>query len=117
MRDIRLQKPTPRVVEKTQRKRAIEQHRKRIRALVFARDKGKCRVCGGLAHEMHELRYRSLMGSVSLENSIAVCNYQGNSCHRLLQTHAIDVIGTDANKRLEFRCKYGPVGLSRKATT
>lgn len=102
MRDIRLSKGVPRVREKAAQRQAIEAHRKRIKALVFARDKGRCRVCGGPAQEMHELRFRSLGGPVSTTNSIAVCNYRGKNCHRLLQVHALLVSGTDADKRLRF---------------
>lgn len=93
----------PRVVSKAMRKQDEERHRKEVKAAVFTRDKGKCRVCGDPATEMHELQFRSLGGERSLANSIAVCAFGSrHQCHRLLQTHAIDVQGTDANKRLVF---------------
>jgi 5-methylcytosine-specific restriction endonuclease McrA len=94
---------TPRAVTKAVRKRDEEAERKRIKKLVFARDGGKCRVCGKPATEMHELLFRSLMGERSLENSVAVCTFEANNCHSLLQTHAIAVEGEDANGRLVFR--------------
>ena len=93
---------TPRVIEKAQKVKAIEAHRKSVKAQVFARDGGKCRVCGGPAQEMHELVFRSLGGKRSLENSIAVCNYQGRNCHRLLQRLCIEWEGADANARVVF---------------
>lgn len=99
---LALPKGTPRVVLKSLKAKAAEKHRKDIKAQVFARDGGKCRVCGGQAEEMHELEFRSLGGKRSLENSIAVCIFRGNNCHRLLQTHAIDVEGENANQRLVF---------------
>lgn len=85
-------KPTPRVVEKPIKAAKLEKLRREIKTLVFTRDKGQCRVCGGHAHEMHELRFRSLGGKRSLVNSIAVCTGMGNgkNCHRLLQTLVID---------------------------
>ncbi len=82
-------KPRPRVLEKADKRKAIEQHRRDMKKAIFARDNGRCRCCGGTAHEMHELRFRSLGGERSLENSIALCNYRGKNCHRLIQTHVI----------------------------
>lgn len=93
----------PGVVTKHLRRKAKEAERIAIKKLVFARDGGKCRVCGGRAEEMHELDFRSLGGQRSLENSIAVCIFRGKNCHQLLQKHAIEVEGTDANTRLIFR--------------
>ncbi len=89
--DIRLHKPTPRVVTKKIRDAKIEEHRQTVRDAVFTRDQGICRCCRAHATEMHELRFRSLGGKRSLYNSIAVCTALsgGNNCHRLLQTHVI----------------------------
>lgn len=96
-------KTLPRQLTKAKQKADEEKHRKAIKALVWKRDAGKCRVCGDTATEMHELKFRSLMGERSTENSIAVCAFGSkHNCHRLLQTHAIDVQGNDANKRLVF---------------
>lgn len=93
----------PRQLVKAQRKKAEEQHRKAVKAAVWKRDGGRCRVCGDPATEMHELLFRSLMGKRSTENSIAVCGpMTPHRCHRLLQTHAIEVEGKDANKALRF---------------
>jgi hypothetical protein len=95
-------KPLPRVIEKTIKAREAETHRKEIKAAVWKRDQGRCRVCGETATEMHELRFRSLGGERSPVNSVAVCTFNAHNCHRLLQTHAIHVEGSDANKRLVF---------------
>lgn len=103
-------KPIPRALERAENKRKAEEHRKEIKALVWKRDEGKCRVCGGPATEMHELRFRSLGGQRSTENSIAVCTGMagGKNCHRYLQSHAIEVEGTNANRRLIFRWNLPP---------
>jgi hypothetical protein len=90
IKDIRLKKPIPRVVTKKIRDKQIEQHRQTVREQVFARDQGICRCCRAHATEMHELRFRSLGGKRSLDNSIAVCTaLGGNNCHRMLQTNVI----------------------------
>ena len=91
-----LRKPTPRVLEKGIKRAGIEKHRKDIRAQVFARDHGHCRVCQGYATEMHELVFRSRGGQRSLYNSIAVCTaLGGNNCHAMLQRHVIEWAFTD----------------------
>lgn len=97
-------KPTPKIVLRCDKRKATEKHRREIKSAVFARDKGKCRCCKGVAHEMHELRFRSLGGKRSLENSIAVCNYRGRNCHRMLQTHVItaEPIVRNANGPIAF---------------
>lgn len=112
MSGLQFPKPTPRVLVKAAKAKATEQQRRSVKRQVFDRDGGKCRVCGGPATEMHELQFRSLLGKRSLENSIAVCIHNGRNCHRLLQTHAIDVEGTNANARLVFRWNRAmvPVG-------
>lgn len=102
MSGLQFPKPAPRAITKPAKAKLAELHRRSIKRQVFDRDGGKCRVCGGTAQEMHELQFRSLGGKRSLENSVAVCNYTGRGCHRLLQTHAIEVEGTNANGRLVF---------------
>ena len=88
---LNLQKPTPHVLVKEKRDKLIEKLRREVKAAVFARDRGRCRVCGGKAYEMHELRFRSLGGKRSLSNSVAVCDFRGMHCHRKLQTLVIKV--------------------------
>jgi len=95
-------KPAPRAIEKAKRLKAAEAERVSVKNAVWKRDRAACRVCGKPADEMHELRFRSLGGRRSLENSIAVCTFRGNNCHRLLQSHAIHVEGANANQRLVF---------------
>jgi len=87
IRDIRLHKGMPRVVEKKIKTKQIEQHRQEVREAVFTRDQGICRCCRAHATEMHELKFRSLGGKRSLHNSIAVCTSLsgGNNCHSMLQ--------------------------------
>tara|TARA_R110000824_G_scaffold8899_3_gene40409 strand:- start:19756 stop:20097 length:342 start_codon:yes stop_codon:yes gene_type:complete len=91
-------KPIPRKKEKRQREAKNREWVSWVRVKVFEREKNQCRVCQQQAEEMHEMRFRSLGGLVSLKNSIAVCR----SCHRDLQQHRIDVVGDDANGILTF---------------
>ncbi len=57
-----------------------------VRTWVFARDRGICRCCRErAATELHELTFRSLGGTVSRRNSIAV----DATCHGHLQAHRI----------------------------
>ena len=107
-------KPVPRVVEQHAKRKDAEQHRRAVKKLVFARDGGKCRVCGASATEMHELRFRSLGGKRSLENSIAVCTINARNCHRLLQTLAIEVEGDNAERRLIFRWNRTMVAVGKE---
>lgn len=91
-------KPTPKKKEKRAKKTKNREWVSWVRERVFERDKNRCRVCQKPAEEMHEIRFRSLGGLVSLSNSIAVCR----SCHRDLQQIRLDVVGDDANDFLQF---------------
>lgn len=84
-----LSKGMPNVLRRKFKRAAIEKDRVEIKAQVFKRDGGRCRVCGAHATELHELKSRGAGGKRSLYNSIAVCAFQGNHCHRLLQTKVI----------------------------
>lgn len=107
-----------RVERKDERAEQTEAHRVKIKRLVWARDHGRCRCCGGQAVEMHELKPRSLGGTRSLYNSIAVCTTFGaaEECHRRLQNNLIRwrfidaAIGADG--AIEFE-RDGRVWLSR----
>jgi len=113
--DAPLWKTPPAPVVKAEKAKDEEKERKRIKKLVFARDKSRCRVCGGKAGEMHELKFRSLGGKRSLVNSIAVCNFTGpHNCHRLLQCLAVDVQGEDANKTLVFSWNRHQIAKSKE---
>ena len=84
-----LSKGMPTVLRRKFKRAAIEKDRVEIKAQVFKRDGGRCRVCGAPATEMHELVFRSRGGVRSLHNSIAVCDWRANSCHQMLQKHVI----------------------------
>lgn len=101
LRDIRLKKPRPLVVERGMKRLKREQHRVDIKAQVFKRDAGLCRCCGGHATEMHELVPRGAGGKRSLYNSIAVCGYAGANCHRLLQRYVIKWLFTNDDNGAE----------------
>lgn len=73
-----------------------------IRTAVFERDGGRCRVCGGPAESVHELRPRSLGGRVCLKNSIAVCGSGTTGCHGLLTAHHVTASWVDANGQVLF---------------
>lgn len=66
-----------------------------VRRAVFLREGCECRVCRELYHRhrpaqsMHEIQFRSLGGSISLENSIAVCGSGTSGCHGRLQRRRI----------------------------
>ena len=77
---------------KGRQKRAAAKVVKDVRAYVFEREKGICRCCGCMAAEsMHEVVFRSQGGTVSPENSIAVCGDGVRGCHGKLQRHEITV--------------------------
>jgi hypothetical protein len=62
----------------------------KIRQYVFARERDICRVTRCLpAESMHELRFRSLGGKVSRENSIAVQGDGVRGIHGFLQRNEI----------------------------
>lgn len=106
----------PRIVSKEKRDKKAEAHRVEVKRAVWKRDKGRCRCCGGDAQEMHEIKFRSLGGKRSLENSIAVCTFKGQNCHRLLQQLVVRVTFREgwaqANGLLEFE-RDGRVWTSR----
>ena len=102
MSTIGFPKPPSRLLEKHQQRTRIELKSKAAKRAVMERDQHRCRVCGKEAESVHELRFRSLGGKVSLENSIAVCGSGTTKCHGKLQRHRILVIGSNANGTLTF---------------
>jgi hypothetical protein len=84
-------KPTPRVLVKKAKDAAKLSAEKVVKAQVRKRDPF-CRVClFRKSCEVHELKFRSRGGAVSLVNSIGVCAAaNGGLCHQLLQTHSIE---------------------------
>ena len=89
-------KPPKRSTVKAREKRQHHKHVADVRAYVFARENGICRCCGKRSAEsMHEILPRSLGGTVSHENSIALCGSGTTGCHGLMQQHHITVGSTD----------------------
>jgi hypothetical protein len=89
-------KHTPTRDVKAKAKRDQAPQTKDVRSYVFARERNVCRCCRCRpAESMHELRPRSLRGTVSRKNSIAVCGSGTTGCHGYLQQHKI-AVGYDA---------------------
>lgn len=109
---IGVAKPTKRRTLKAKQRRANGVRAHDVREAVFHRDQWRCRVCcflngpfslyphssHGKATEMHELKFRSLGGKVSVENCIAICGTH----HRALHLHKLWPVGTNANQALSF---------------
>jgi 5-methylcytosine-specific restriction endonuclease McrA len=92
---------------KAKAKRTRAAHVAEVRAYVFAREGGVCRCCGiREAQSMHEIRPRSLGGTVSRENSIAACGSGTTGCHGFMQNHEISVEPTDLAKWAEGRLVF-----------
>jgi 5-methylcytosine-specific restriction endonuclease McrA len=66
-------------------------------AEVRARDRGRCRVCGGLGVDPHHIIFRSLGGKDTTDNLCIVCFV----CHEAIHAHRITVSG-NANQRLKI---------------
>lgn len=99
-------KGDPRKVEQVERKLSKAAADKAGKAAVKARDKGVCRICGRKATEVHEaLKFKSLGGVASLENSIQVCAEPKGRCHQLCQQHGVRVIGTHCSEPLIFEMR------------
>lgn len=89
-RSCALPKPEPRKKVKARAKRRKRTHVDEVRAYVFGRERNICRCCRlREAHSMHELRFKSLGGKVSKQNSIAVCGSGTTLCHGFLQRNEI----------------------------
>lgn len=98
--------PKP-IGRKTLKARAKRQHADRVsevREYVFEREHGWCRCCETReADSMHEIRPRSLGGKVSRHNSIALCGSGTTGCHGLIQSHKVEIEGSqDAEQTLHF---------------
>lgn len=83
---------------KTVKKESIS---KAVKRAVMERDLKTCRVCGKPAESVHELRFRSLGGAVSLKNSIATCGDGTRGCHGQLQRNELTWVG-NPNGKLRF---------------
>lgn len=95
-----LAKPTPRVVEKVEKERAIAGLDRHEKEKVRKRDGEACRVCGGKTRDVHERCFKSKGGVASLDNSFCACR---RVCHRLLQGDGIAVWGPTCNGPLVFK--------------
>jgi 5-methylcytosine-specific restriction endonuclease McrA len=94
-------KPGSRLLAKARASRRALSLSKAVKRAVMERDQRRCRVCGRRATSVHELRFRSLGGRVSLDNSIAVCGTGTTKCHGKLQRNQLIPIG-NASGRLRF---------------
>ncbi len=84
-------KPGPTARARAKKRRLKHVHVRDVRPQVFIREGHICRCCQMRpAQSMHELKPRSLCGTVSLENSIAVCGSGTTGCHGELQARRID---------------------------
>ncbi len=104
---LKLAKPERRARTKARKERVRVKGVHEVRIYVMARDRFICRICRlRVATEMHELRFRSLGGKVSRQNSIAVC--QG--CHQFAQRNAIsyDMLGNGAESDVTFTAQTVP---------
>lgn len=80
---------TPKVT-RAKRRRAEGKLVSPVRRAVFEREASICRCCQVRgAASLHELRFRSLGGKRSLENSIATCGDGVRGCHGFLQRNEI----------------------------
>lgn len=109
---------TQREARETKREQARDRT-EAVRRHVMGRERGECRCCREFfdrlrpAQSMHEIRFRSLGGLPSPENSIAVCGSGTTGCHGLLQRHAILVEvasprGAEDPQGLRFVVPYQP---------
>ncbi len=102
-------KHTPRRITKARKKRAHAMTVAEVREYVFARERNLCRCCRKRSAEsMHEIVFRSQLGKVSKQNSVAVCGDGVRGCHGLLQKHQVEVYGVGydrphAERTLIFR--------------
>ena len=86
-------KPRPRIVTTRAERRARALLVQAVRAAVWKREHGRCRVCRiQPAAHLHHLQYRSRGGAHSVENTVAVCALH----HALLHAHEIRPTGMDA---------------------
>lgn len=92
-------KPTPQIVAKVAKRRAVARMDKAAKEQVRTRDKEACRVCSRKTREVHERLFKSLGGVASLENSLCLCKI----CHLYAHAHGFKVFGTSCNGKLTFQ--------------
>lgn len=89
-------KGTPRILDRIEKKRAMEKQERDCRRTVRARDKGKCRVCGRPAQHMHHLERRSLGGKWTPRNVVHLCRI----CHQFEHAALLHISG-DPERRIQ----------------
>lgn len=86
-------KPEPRKKVKGRKLRAGKKNSDTVRDYIMGRERQLCRCCRiREAQSMHELRFKSLGGKVSRQNSIGTCGQlvgSEPSCHTYLQANQI----------------------------
>lgn len=82
-------KPTPRVVDRIERKRALGIQERACRKHVHRRDEGRCRACGRRGAHMHHLARRSLGGKWVPSNVCLTCV----PCHQFEHAALLSIRG------------------------
>lgn len=95
---ISFPKPRPRFFDKRDEQREAERQKRSAYAAVDARDQHRCRCCGRKATHKHHIQFRSRGGSDLSSNLLSLC--QG--CHALIHARQLWIIGSNADKRLQF---------------
>jgi hypothetical protein len=97
-------KPLPRKVEKRKDLVTRDTRVDRAKTTIRQRHEYRCCVCGRWTMVVHENHFRSLGGTVSLENSFLACDFPHGDCHPLLQQHWITpfVLGSESREPRDF---------------
>ncbi len=92
-------KHTPRVLDRIERKRELEQQERSCRKAVKARDKGRCRVpaCKEGASHLHHIQFRSQGGRWTTANICPLCVQH----HQFVHAGLLSIAG-NADKALTF---------------
>lgn len=91
---------------KAERKAARKQANEAVRPVVVDKYHGMCACCEWReAQSTHEIKFRSLGGQVTEENTIPVCGSGTTGCHGHLQEHRIEVERA-SDGSLTFTPKY-----------
>jgi 5-methylcytosine-specific restriction endonuclease McrA len=79
-----------RAVERRDKKRQKDAELKRVKRLVRARDKGRCRACHGRDQiEVHHIKFRSAGGVHSTKNCACLCAI----CHADIHAYRLTLTG------------------------
>ena len=89
-----LPRPKPTVVLRRERRAAQAVLIRTVRAAVWRRDQGRCRVCGGRTRlQVHHVQFRSQGGPWTTANCILICR----DCHQDVHARILIVHGHDAD--------------------